>query len=246
MPKEEQPCLNPINSESCVLLVGATRGIGLEFAKQITSKGARLVATYRNENGAAAIRDAVKESSEVELLRLDVGAPETIAAAAKTYQGPKFSHIIINAGIYGARLPFGEVTSEEMMNTYKVNTVGPLMVVQEFISLCDGRTSTKTKPIIAILSSKVGSIDDNGSGGSYIYRASKSAINQVAKSLSIDLQFKAKFVLLHPGYVKTDMTGGAGLIDTTTSVRGMLKAIEATNNDTPFRFVDYKADQIPW
>ena len=96
------------------------------------------------------------------------------------------------------------------------------------------------------MSSKVGSIDDNGSGGSYIYRASKSAINQVAKSLSIDLQFKARFVLLHPGYVKTDMTGGAGLIDTRTSVQGLLKAIEATNNDTPFRFVDYKADLIPW
>ena len=107
-------------------------------------------------------------------------------------------------------------------------------------------TSDTILPVLAFVSSKVGSVDDNGSGGAYAYRSSKSALNQVAKSLSIDLAGQASVLLLHPGYVRTDMTGGKGLIDTEESVGGMLKAIEATDSSVGFRFVDYKACLIPW
>ena len=92
MPHEDQPCLTAIDSNSCVLLVGATRGIGLEFAKQIITKGARLVATHRDDKGADVIVRSVMK--EVDLLQLDVAKPETIAAAANSYTGPKFTHII--------------------------------------------------------------------------------------------------------------------------------------------------------
>ena len=95
------------------------------------------------------------------------------------------------------------------MSVFTINTIGPLLVAQEFVKkdLLIASTTTNT-PIISILTSKVGSIDDNGSGGSYAYRSSKSAVNIIAKSLSIDLHGIASVVLLHPGYVKTDMTNG--------------------------------------
>ena len=101
------------------------------------------------------------------------------------------------------------------------------------------------------MSSKVGSVIDNGSGGAYAYayRSSKSALNSIAKSLSsVDLANEARVMLLHLGYVRTDMTGGKeGFIDAKESMGGMLNAIEATDATTPgFRFVDYKACLIPW
>jgi NAD(P)-dependent dehydrogenase (short-subunit alcohol dehydrogenase family) len=107
-------------------------------------------------------------------------------------------------------------------------------------------SSNHPSPVVAILSSKVGSVEDNASGGLYAYRASKSAANNIAKSLSVDLADRANVVLLHPGYVRTDMTDNMGFIDPPESVAGMLKAIEATGNDTPFRWVDYKAEIIPF
>jgi NAD(P)-dependent dehydrogenase (short-subunit alcohol dehydrogenase family) len=92
----------------------------------------------------------------------------------------------------------------------------------------------------------VGSVDDNMSGGAYAYRASKSALNIITKSLFCDLAGSVAVLLLHPGYVRTDMTGGQGLIDVDESVSGMLKAIEATDGSSPFRWVDFKACRIPW
>ena len=107
-------------------------------------------------------------------------------------------------------------------------------------------SGAQTMPVLAILTSKVGSIDDNGSGGAYAYRTSKAAVNQIAKSLYIDLEDQATVVLLHPGFVQTDMTNGAGLITADVSVAGLLKAIEATGPETPFRFVDFAGKRIPW
>ena len=131
------------------------------------------------------------------------------------------------------------------MKTYEINTIAPLLMAQNFIPLM-GKRSEELYPVLSILSSKVGSVDDNGSGGAYAYRSSKSALNNIAKSLSVDLGGEARVVLLHPGYVRTDMTNGNGFIDVDESVGGMLNAVEATNVNTGFRFVDYKACLIPW
>lgn len=110
----------------------------------------------------------------------------------------------------------------------------------------DPENDKKNLPVYSILTSKVGSVYDNTSGGTYAYRSSKSALNNIAKSLSVDLAAEASVVLLHPGFVKTDMTGGKGFIDTKESVSGMLRAIEATDATIGFRFVDFKACLIPW
>jgi NAD(P)-dependent dehydrogenase (short-subunit alcohol dehydrogenase family) len=268
-PIEDQPIRNPINDTSTILIVGGTRSIGLEFVKQCLAKGATVVATHRSEHLPSTLLDlqgtysSTSTSGHLFGLQMDLADEESIRAAALAYQSLNVSpltHIIHNAGIYrpetsfdgtprGPRPSAPKVTKDAMMESFAINSIAPILVAQNFVSLCASNTTTSTSAVLpawAFVSSKVGSVDDNGSGGAYAYRSSKAALNQIAKSLSIDLVGQASVVLLHPGYVKTDMTGGKGLIDTETSVGGMMKAIEATDENVGFRFVDYKACLIPW
>mmetsp|Transcript_3701 Transcript_3701/g.9614 ORF Transcript_3701/g.9614 Transcript_3701/m.9614 type:complete len:266 (+) Transcript_3701:22-819(+) len=256
---EEQPVRAPIDSSSSVLVVGASRGLGLEFASKCLKRGATVYATHREPEelppalaAAAAPWDAAERLHAV---RLDVGDDSSIAAAVATIQqlagtDDPLTHVVHNAGIYGPTEPRGQVRRQSLMTTFEANAVGPLLIAQAVAPLLKRPVKSpvppRTLPVYALMSSKMGSVEDNTSGGSYAYRMSKAALNICAKSLWHDLQGRAAVVLLHPGYVRTDMTGGSGLIDTDESVSGLLRAIEATGADTPFRWVDYKANLIPF
>uniref|UniRef100_A0A7S1XNG1 Uncharacterized protein n=1 Tax=Phaeomonas parva TaxID=124430 RepID=A0A7S1XNG1_9STRA len=257
---EDQPVVTPLCEASTVMVVGGTRGIGLEFVQQLLSKGCNVIATHRGSAPPAELAAlGACHAGKFSTLSMDVGDEASIAAAADklSQESTQLTHIIHNAGIYGppgsldgqerfGRPAASPTTKEAMMDVFSINAVGPFLVAQQFSKVL-GAPSGQL-PIIAILTSKVGSVDDNGSGGAYAYRASKSACNIIAKSLYVDLRSeeKATMVLLHPGYVRTDMTSGKGLIDADESVAGMLRAVEATGPSVPFRFVDYKACRIPW
>ena len=109
----------------------------------------------------------------------------------------------------GFRGPSPRVTKEALKKMFEINSLAPLLVVQNFVPLM-GKRIGRVLSSLVFLSSKVGSVDDSGSGGAYAYQSSKSALNNIVKSLSMDLQDDICVVLLHPGYVKTDMTGGKG------------------------------------
>lgn len=260
---EEQTVRNAINDHSRVLVVGASRGIGLEFVRQLADKGAQVVASYRGSEPPAALQAiADGKENQVGLVSMDVTDPASVAAAAEQARKllkPKgtLTHIIHNAGVYGKQVSldgmarYGRsasppVDKQTMLDVFEVNAVGPMLVAQAFLPLLQPMSMSKPLPVVSFLSSKVGSVDDNGSGGAYAYRASKSALNICAKSLSVDLRGRANVVLLHPGYVRTDMTNGEGLIDVDESVTGLMRAIEATDDAVPFRWVDYKACIVPW
>lgn len=259
-PKEDQEKVNPIDSTCTILIVGSNRGMGLEFVKQCLQKGATVIASHRSDEIPSSLKELKIQypNGQLESLQIDLSSEESIENAAwamKKLNRP-LSHIIHNAGIYlsgtsfdgtarGPRDAAPKVTKEILMKTYEINTIAPLLIAQHFTPLM-GKRSETLYPVLSILSSKVGSIDDNGSGGAYAYRSSKSALNNIAKSLSVDLADDLRVVLLHPGYVKTDMTGGKGFIDASESVQGMLNAVECTDANRGFRFVDYKACLIPW
>jgi len=263
--KEEQPVRNPIDEKSTVLVVGSSRGIGLEFVKQCAEKGANVLATHRGENVPEGLQKLVDDSKlRVETLSLDVTDEESIAKAAQELQAREnftpLTHVIHNAGAFpqgrsfdgtargGRHVEPPVTTKEDMMNAFLINSVGPLLVAQKFVPLL-GRapgSPEKNYPVYSILSSYMGSICLNTSGVLYPYRSSKAACNQVCKGLSIDLAGEASVVCLHPGYVRTSMTGGKGLIDPDESVMGMLRAIEATDATVGFRFVDQKGCILPW
>ncbi|VEU38524.1 unnamed protein product [Pseudo-nitzschia multistriata] len=260
-PVEEQPSLNPIDDSCTILVVGSSRGIGLEFVKQCLDKGATVIAAHFPKETPDTLSELKsRHQGKLHTIHMNLEDEESISSAASELTGmenlPSLTHIIHNAGIYlsgasfdgtarAGRAATAKVTKEVLMKTFEVNTVAPLLIAQSFVPLLQKR-SESLFPVMAFVSSKVGSVDDNGSGGAYAYRSSKCALNQVAKSLSVDLADEARVVLLHPGWVRTDMTNGNGLIDTDESVSGMLKAVEATDASTGFRFVDYKACQIPW
>lgn len=172
MQREDQPCLNPIDQNSVVLVIGGTRGLGIEFVKQLLVKKATVVATYRSPpNDLKALN-----SQRLVLLQMDVSDERSIKEAAKQYKRQtigEFTHIIHNAGVYGDRdaQTFGNVDTATMVDVMKINTIAPLIVVQEFLPLCvSPKKNNGSWPVIAIMSSKVGSIDDNKSGNNYIYR----------------------------------------------------------------------------
>jgi NAD(P)-dependent dehydrogenase (short-subunit alcohol dehydrogenase family) len=202
--KERQDVsINPISSSSTVLVVGASRGIGLEFIHQLLKRGATVIATHRESAPPSAL-SGISCGGNLTFLRMDAGDADSVVEASQTLlksSGRSLTHIIHNAGII-SRQGLGEIDAQEMMDLFRVNAVGPALVAQHFSPLFRKALTEAAVPVLSILTSKVGSIDDNGGGGMYAYRSSKSAVNQVGKSLSIDLHEEGiKVVMLHPGYV---------------------------------------------
>ena len=226
---------------STVLITGANRGIGLEFARQYAEEGWRVLATCRRPSQAA---DLSGLPGEVEIFALDVGEGESVAALARTLKREDIDLLVCNAGIYGPRpSQFGATDYESWADVLRINTLAPLRISEAFIE----NVARSERKSIAFLSSKMGSMGDNASGGSYIYRSSKSALNAVAKSLAVDLAPREISVtVLHPGWVRTDMGGPSALIDADESVSGMRRVIDGLTLERSGRFYNYDGSEIVW
>ncbi len=224
-----------------VLITGANRGIGLQLTKHYIEAGWEVIATYRNAEGNEALQALA--SPQLTLLQADVTNDEGISKIASYFQGQGLDLLINNAGIYGPRdQTFGKVERQAWREILEVNTISPMMLAQ---SLAD--SLAQNKGTLAIISSKVGSIDDNTSGNAYMYRSSKTAVNQVIKCLSIDLGPRdITVVSLHPGWVRTDMGGSNGSIDVVESVAGLTNVIAHVSADQNGHFINYDGSPIPW
>jgi NAD(P)-dependent dehydrogenase (short-subunit alcohol dehydrogenase family) len=218
-----------------VLITGASRGIGREFARQYEAGGWRVIATCR---------DPSKFDLEGEVYPLDVTDAESVAALHKELQGENIDLLINNAGMYGPRgLEFGNLDYQAWEEVLRTNLLGPIRMAETFAHHL-ARSEMKK---MVFISSKVGSIADNRSGGAYIYRSSKTALNMAVKSLSLDLSDKGVIcILLHPGWVKTDMGGASALIDAATSVSGMRAIIDRASAAENGRFFNYDGSELPW
>lgn len=227
-----------------VLITGSNRGIGLELVRQSLQRGDEVIAACRNPDEADALAVLQGDFSALSVMALDVSGDESIAAFAGALGGKAIDVLINNAGIYGQRdARLGEVNTDAWHRAFQVNTIGPLMLTQRLLpNLRKGRGKR-----LVYLSSKMGSIADNNSGDSYVYRSTKTALNQVVKSLSVDLAPEGFTVLaLHPGWVLTDMGGPNALISTRTSVEGMLSMIAAAGPEQNGQFLNYDGKVIPW
>jgi NAD(P)-dependent dehydrogenase (short-subunit alcohol dehydrogenase family) len=222
-----------------VLITGANRGIGLEFAKQYATDGWDVIACAREPHLASALHALAAHHTNIKISPLDVADFKQIDALALQLQYDKIDVLINNAGVY----PHGDGNADDWDKAFKINSMAPLKVSQAFVPNLIRGTHKK----IATLSSKMGSMDDNTSGGSYIYRSSKAAVNMVMKSLSIDLKaHELSVVTLHPGWVQTDMGGTNAMINTATSVAGMRKVIENLNLANTGKFIAYDGKEIAW
>jgi NAD(P)-dependent dehydrogenase (short-subunit alcohol dehydrogenase family) len=226
-----------------VLITGTNRGIGLEFVEQFLARGDRVFATCRNPSTEGRLQELAAQHQGLELLQLDLSPAASMAALPAKLAGAALDVLVSNAGVYGSGQSFGELDGGVWADVFHVNAIAPLLLTQ---LLMDNLRTGRSKKLV-YLTSKMGSIADNQGGGSYIYRSSKAALNAAVRSLAIDLKDQGFAVgLLHPGWVRTDMGGTNALIDTNTSVTGLMGVIDHLNPANTGGFFNYDGTIIPW
>ena len=227
-----------------VLVTGANGGLGLGFVTNYLGKNVNVVSTTRDIKSSRellSLKERFPDNLEIfELDLLKESAGDTLA----NFLGERPIDILINnAGIGITNQHFEAVSPKPWLEVLKVNLIAPLMVTQSIIDNVKKGVDKK----IYFLSSQLGSIEDNTSGGMYIYRSSKTGLNQVVKSLSVDLKPQGITVVsLHPGWVKTDMGGPNAPVSIDESIEGMTQVIHTTDIRDTGRFLNYDGKELPW
>ena len=223
-----------------VFITGASRGLGLEFARQYAAEGWRVLATCRAPAQAPAL-NAV--AGDVTVLALDVADRAAVAGLPALVGDGAIDILINNAGIYGRGQSLGRIDYAGWENVLRTNVLGPIGVTEALLP----NLMRATRARIALMSSKMGSIADNTSGGTYAYRSSKAALNAAGRSLAHDLAGEGiAVIMLHPGWVRTDMGGAGGLIDAPESVAGLRRVIAGAEMRHSGHFYAYDGTEIPW
>ena len=227
-----------------VLITGANRGLGLGFVKSFLSKNVNIICTTRNIPGSKELLECKKKHPKnLEILELDLLGENSENILSDLLSDKPIDIFINNAGVGNSNQRFGVVSSLPWIEVLKVNLIAPLTVTQSIIENIKKGSDKK----IYFLSSQLGSIEDNKSGGMYIYRSSKTALNQVVKSLSVDLKPMGITVIsLHPGWVKTDMGGPNAPVSIDESIKGMMKVIDTTDIRNTGTFLNYDGQGLPW
>ena len=215
------------------IITGANRGIGLELCRQLSERGDEVTAVCRHSASAL-------EALNVRVVEgVDVTEPAFIDQLVAKLKGETFDWLFNNAGVLG-RGGLEALDFEDMERQFRVNSLGPLRVTSALLpNLRDGSK-------VGILTSRMGSIDDNTSGGYYGYRMSKAAVNIVGKSLSVDLRESGIAVaILHPGMVATDMTGGNG-VPVSHAAQGLIQRMDELKLETSGSFWHAEGYLLPW
>ena len=219
------------------LVTGANRGIGLALTQHLVARGENVIAVCRH--GSEALE---KTGARIEA-GVDVTDDAALSALAQRLVDVRIDNVILNAGIL-AKESLGSIDAggfDDMRRQFEVNTLGPLRVAQALL----GRLGEGSK--IGIITSRMGSVADNGSGGYYGYRASKAAVNAIGKSLAMDLKPRGIAVfLLHPGYVATDMVGGTGDVTPAQSAAQLIERLDTLGLSQTGSFWHANGSALPW
>jgi len=227
-----------------VLVTGANRGLGLEFTRQYAANGWAVHACCRAPGKAKDLKVVAAANDKVMVHGVDVGDEASVRALGEALESRAIDVLINNAGAYGGdRQAFGKVEAEQWSPTLRTNALGPLMVTEELID----NLARGANKVIACVTSKMGSMADNTSGGAYIYRASKAALNAVVVSMAHDLKGRGITVLaFHPGWVKTDMGGRNAPVTPADSIAGMRRLIARAKPADSGKFLNYDGAPVPW
>jgi len=221
-----------------IMITGASRGLGLEFARQFYNEGCRVIATCRNPKDA----NALNAIGDIDVHALDVTDDKNVATLAEKFRGENIDILINNAGVIGQRDGFGKLDYDIWAETMDTNVFGPMRVAEAFR---DNVMNSEKKQMIFI-TSRMGSITE-AVPNAYVYRSSKAALNMAVKCLSGELAKQGLIaVLFHPGHVQTDMGGQAAPVSPQKSIEGMKNQIVGLTRDDNGRFLSYDGHQIPW
>jgi NAD(P)-dependent dehydrogenase (short-subunit alcohol dehydrogenase family) len=227
-----------------ILITGSNRGIGLEFVRQYAREGANIIACCREPAKAKELRSIADASGgKVRVMDLDVSSADSIAALTHDLNGTPIDILINNAGISGpGQQGSDKIDPEGWLETFRVNTVGPVLVAQ---ALHENLQKGREKKLVAI-TSMMGSTENHG-GGMYAYRSSKAALNNAMRGLAREWAQDGMAVgILHPGWVRTDMGGKNAAVAPEDSVSGLRRQIENLNLKSSGRYVDYAGEALAW
>lgn len=221
---------------STILVTGANRGIGFELSRQFAERGDDVIAVCRSSSTSADL-DALGVRVE---RGVDVTSADDVARLSESLAGTRIDVLVNNAGLL-THESLSDLDFDRIRRQLEVNSLGPLRVTHALLdNLGDGSK-------IAIITSRMGSIADNSSGSHYGYRMSKAAVNAAGASLAHDLKGRGiSVVILHPGFVRTGMTGGNGFIDPPEAAGNLLARIDELTLETTGRFKHANGEDLPW
>ncbi len=216
-----------------IVITGANRGIGLELCRQLKERGDDVIAICRS------LSPDLEELGVQIIEHIDVASEDNVEQLRYALEGRQIDVLINNAGMLRPD-DIDSVQYDVMVQLFEVNTLGPLRITRALLhNLQEGSK-------VAIVSSRVGSIGDNGSGNNYAYRTSKAAVNMVGKNLSHDLKPRGiPVALLHPGMVATEMTGGRG-VPPEKAAAGLIQRIDQLNLENTGSFWHAEGEELPW
>ena len=222
-----------------ILIIGANRGIGLEFARQYSNGNNNVFATTRNRSDSKEL-NSIKN---IKVFDLDLNSDESLDNFTQNISSQKIDILIHNAGIFSDEQLDDDLDINAWMNEMRINAIIPIILARKLKRNIEMGSNKK----IIFISSQMGSIDDNYSGRFYFYRSSKSALNSAAKSLSIDWKEDGiSILILHPGWVKTDMGGGNAKLEIPDSISQMIKVINDLSLNNSGSFVNYAGAKLEW
>jgi NAD(P)-dependent dehydrogenase (short-subunit alcohol dehydrogenase family) len=230
---------SPQAEKLTILITGANRGIGLALAEKFSSNGFDVIATARKPDKAAELKGL-----GVQLETLDISSQESVDALATKLTGQSIDILLNNAGIGGhSTNDFSELNIDKLALVLDVNALGALRVTQGLLP----NLKLSNHRVVASISSRMGSIEDNNRGCCYGYRASKTALNSFNKSLSTEFEGDGfTFTVLHPGWVKTDMTSDSATYTPKQSSENLYKVISGLGESDNGKFYDLFGNEIPW
>lgn len=223
--------------QQSALIIGASRGLGLGLAREYLRRGWQVTATARG--AGTRLHDIRDERLTIETV--DINRPEQVAALRERLSGRRLDLLFVNAGVtHDSSETIGQVSDETFTHVMTTNALSPLRVIEALGPLVapDG--------VIAAMSSGLGSIADNDSGGWELYRASKAALNMLMRSYAARAGGSRSLVLMCPGWVRTDMGGPSATLDVETSTRGIADTIAAQAGQRGLRYLDYQGRTVRW
>lgn len=225
------------------VVTGANRGIGLEFVRQLAARGDTVDCTARDPEHATELQALAKSSGgRVRIRALDVGDDASVERFAAEITEP-LDVLINNAGRNAKKLPLEELPFEEIVGAFNTNALGTLRVTRALLPRLREGGAKK----ILHISTQRASLTNNTDGGSYGYRMSKVALNMAVRSMAIDFRSEGHIhVLVHPGWVQTDMGGPNAPTPVSESVGGLLRLIDGATLEHSGRFFNYTGEELPW
>ena len=228
-----------------VLVTGANRGLGLEFARQYADDGWQVFAACRTPGDAGELKKLETASGgRVRVLPMDVMDIASVRAAAGVIGAQPIALLLNNADVMGPRNDrIGSIDYAAWARVLDANSLGPMRVVEAFV----GNVAKGGQKKIVTITSGMGSLEDNTSGGAYAYRTSKAAVNMVVRSLALDLAPRGiTCIVMNPGWVRTDMGGAGGKLSPAESIKAMRSVIANLRPDDSGRFLNYTGKPYPW